>query len=101
MITRIGIALPQGLFGEFNGRGPAEAWESVVAVTRQAEDLGFDSAWMVDHFYGLRDVSITEYFPGFDALSALAGLAASTKRIRLGTLVLCSPLRHPALSAKM
>jgi len=100
-MTAVGIALPQGAFDEFQDRGQAEAWESVVSVTRQAEELGFDSAWMVDHFYGLRDVSITEYFPVFEACIALAGLAALTKRIRLGTLVLCSPLRNPALVAKM
>jgi alkanesulfonate monooxygenase SsuD/methylene tetrahydromethanopterin reductase-like flavin-dependent oxidoreductase (luciferase family) len=101
MTTRIGVALPQGLFNEFRDWSPAESWERTVKVTRQAEDLGFDSAWMVDHFYGLRDVSITEYLPGFEACIALAGLAACTTRIRLGTLVLCAPLRNPALIAKM
>ena len=39
--------------------------------------------------------------PAIEPMTALAALAAMTSRVRLGTLVLCAPFRHPALLAKM
>lgn len=67
------------------------------ALTRHAEECGFDSAWLLDHLYVRRQ-------PELDVLegwTALAALGARTSRIRLGHLVLCAPFRPPALLAKM
>lgn len=72
-----------------------------MAVAREAEQLGFDSAWTVDHLFGFRADNATGYASSFEAYGVLAALAASTTRIRLGTLVLCALLRNPALCAKM
>jgi alkanesulfonate monooxygenase SsuD/methylene tetrahydromethanopterin reductase-like flavin-dependent oxidoreductase (luciferase family) len=51
-------------------------WEEIAHV----EDLGYDSAWTSEHIFF--------YFPTFDALTALAAMAARTSRIRLGSAVL-------------
>ena len=82
-----------GLFlGQFNSD-----WTSLLDRFRLAEELEFDYAWMVDHFIdtsGRSDVRCME------AWTLLAGLAASTSRIGLGTLVSSNTFRHPVLLAK-
>jgi alkanesulfonate monooxygenase SsuD/methylene tetrahydromethanopterin reductase-like flavin-dependent oxidoreductase (luciferase family) len=69
-----------------------------VEGAQRAEDSGLDSIWVFDHMWPLtggRRRSILE------AWTALAYVAAETKRIHIGTLVTRSSLRHPALLAKM
>jgi F420-dependent oxidoreductase-like protein len=60
-----------------------------------AEELGYDSVWYEDHFMFEGDR------PQLECLTALAALAASTSRVRMGMLVLGAPYRNPALLAKM
>ncbi|MBI4257549.1 MAG: LLM class flavin-dependent oxidoreductase [Thaumarchaeota archaeon] len=63
------------------------------AVLR-AEQLGFESVWLSDHMQRANlDV--------FECWTAIAALAAETKRIRIGTSVTCASFRNPALLAKM
>jgi probable F420-dependent oxidoreductase len=73
---------------EFGVNLLAQQWEQAARV----EELGFDSAWTSEHIFF--------YFPTFDALTALAAMAARTSRIRLGTAVMLLPLRPPPLAAK-
>jgi alkanesulfonate monooxygenase SsuD/methylene tetrahydromethanopterin reductase-like flavin-dependent oxidoreductase (luciferase family) len=56
-----------------------------------AEDAGFDSAWVSDHFFMMRDSKRTA---GFDPIAVLSYLAARTSRITLGVLVLCNNFRN-------
>ncbi len=94
----IGVVVPQGWTGEYDGWDARRAWERTVAVARQAERLGFESAWVFDHFH-------TEPHPideiTFESFTTLAALAASTERLRLGQVVICTAFRNPALTAKM
>jgi probable F420-dependent oxidoreductase len=98
--VRFGLALPHYDFSRPDG-APV-SWEGLVNAARRAESLGFDSAWISDHFF----LSLARYggpdepYGSPEALTALAGLAAVTDRIRLGTLVLCAGFRHPAILAK-
>jgi F420-dependent oxidoreductase-like protein len=95
---RVGIIVPQGWTGEFDGWEPPRAWARTVAVAHEAEALGFDSVWLFDHVQ-------TEPVPTdeitFEAFTGLAALAVETARVRLGHLVLCAGYRNPALVAKM
>jgi F420-dependent oxidoreductase-like protein len=95
---RVGIIVPQGWTGEFDGWEPARAWARTVAVAHEAEVLGFDSIWLFDHVQ-------TEPVPTdeitFEAFVGLSALAVETRRVRLGHLVLCAAYRNPALVAKM
>ena len=95
---RIGVIVPQGWQGEFDGWEPARAWERTVAVAHQAERLGFESIWLFDHFHTIPEPTdeIT-----FEAFTSLTALAAITNRVRVGHVVLCSSYRNPALLAKM
>lgn len=95
---RIGVMVPQGWLGEYPGWDPVRAWERTLAVARQAERLGFESVWVVDHLHTAPDVRDEITFESFTSLSAIA---ASTNRVRLGHAVLSTGWRNPALVSKM
>ena len=70
---------------QINQADTASEWQEKA---RKAESLGYDTLTMADHFRGC-----------FGYGPALAMAAAVTSEIRLGTLVLQNPLRHPSLTA--
>ena len=70
---------------------------SDIAVT--AEAGGFDSVWVMDHFYQLPGLGRPEE-PMFECYSLLTALAARTKTVRLGAMVGGMTYRNPAFLAK-
>lgn len=60
------------------------------------EELGFDSFWVWDHML----LGVEPNFPIIDSLTVLTGVAARTKRIKLGTGILVLPLRNAVALAK-
>jgi len=95
---RVGVIVPQGWTGEYDGWEPLDAWRRTTEVARQAYGLGFESVWLFDHFHTVPRPTDEITFESFTALSALA---MATSRVRLGHIVVCSPYRNPALTAKM
>jgi F420-dependent oxidoreductase-like protein len=95
---QVGVMAPQGWKGEYDGWDPAEAWARTVELARQAEDLGFESVWVFDHFHTVPDPTDEITFESFSVLSALA---MATSRVRLGHMVICTAFRNPALTAKL
>ena len=95
---KIGVVVPQGWQGEYDGWDPLEAWRRTTEVTQQAEQLGFESVWLFDHFHTIPRPTDEITFESFTALAALAAL---TRRVRLGHVVICTAFRNPALTAKM
>src|SRR3954452_24585444 len=94
----IGVIVPQGWTGEFKTWSATDAWARTRSVAQQAEALGFESIWLFDHFHTVPrpTLEIT-----FEAFTSLAALAAETRRVRLGHVVLCAAYRNPALTTKM
>ena len=72
-------------------------------MARDAEALGFDSVWILDHQLIESDTPGWEGVEhgAWDCWSILAAIAASTSRIELGPFVSNTLLRNPALTAKM
>lgn len=66
----------------------------VAAAARHAEDLGFESVWVVDQLVGGTGV------PVLDSVVSLAAAAAATQRVALGLGVLVLPLRPVVWVAK-
>ena len=94
----VGVIVPQGWTGDYDGWDAGRAWARTVTVARQAERLGFESIWLFDHFHTVPHPTDEITFESFTALSALAAL---TSRVRLGHIVICNGFRNPALVAKM
>ncbi|MCY7419878.1 MAG: TIGR03560 family F420-dependent LLM class oxidoreductase [Chloroflexi bacterium] len=89
---------PQGWKGEYDGWDTAAAWQRTIELTRNAEELGFESLWVFDHFHTVPDPTdeIT-----FESFSTLAAMAMVTSRVRLGHMVVCTSFRNPGLTAKL
>jgi len=68
-------------------------------IASQADDVGFDSIWVMDHFFQIRSVGRPEE-PMLEGWTALGFLAALTKRARLGLMVGGVHYRLPGLWVK-
>jgi F420-dependent oxidoreductase-like protein len=79
-------------------KDPVEAYEAMTRVAQTAEEVGFNSAWLVDHFH---TVPVPSQEVTFECWTTTAALARDTTRIRLGQMVSCNGYRNPALLAKM
>jgi F420-dependent oxidoreductase-like protein len=94
----VGVLIPQGWKGEYDGWDPSIAWDRTVELARQAEALGFESEWVFDHFTTVPEPTDEITFESFSVLSALAMV---TERVRMGHMVICTGFRNPALTAKL
>jgi len=95
-MIRLGLQIPNFTYP---GVAEDELFEAVAAMAVAGERSGFDSIWVMDHFYqlpmlGTPDANMLESY------SLLAALAARTSTARLGTLVTGVTYRNPAILAK-
>ncbi len=79
-MTRFGVQLPS-----FSGFDPADLFGHVVGLATAAEEAGFDSVWVMDHFFQLPPLGGPDQ-PMLEAYTLLGALAARTRRVQLGTL---------------
>lgn len=93
---KLGIYLPMA---EDSMDGATPRWSDILAIARRAEELGFDSVFVADHL--IYRFEGRDTFGIWEGMSLLAALAAATERIELGTGVICTGFRNPALLAKM
>ena len=79
--------------------GPEAIGPTLGRIAGQADDVGFDSIWVMDHFFQIRSVGRPEE-PMLEGWTALGFLAALTKRARLGLMVGGVHYRLPGLWVK-
>src|SRR6516164_2868375 len=95
-MTQFGLQIPN-----FRHAAPdAEMFDQTLARALAAEEGGFASVWVMDHFWQLPALGGPDE-PILEAYTLLGALAARTTRIELGTLVTGVTYRNPALLAKM
>ncbi len=106
---KIGMGLPSDT-GIMDGNPSAQ---DILGMAALAEQVGFDSVWLVDHFLYDAGAEMTAVgasppdelfgvlYGAWEAFTLAAGLATATERIEIGTMVLNTGYRNPALLARM
>jgi alkanesulfonate monooxygenase SsuD/methylene tetrahydromethanopterin reductase-like flavin-dependent oxidoreductase (luciferase family) len=101
---KLGIFLPvfEGSDEAFFGMFPRTLrWPELLGFVQVTEAVGFDAVWVPDHLLFRFKGEEGSSHGLWEGWSILAALAATTKHVELGTLVLCTAFRNPALLAKM
>ena len=96
MTIRLGFQIPNFSYGT----SVAELFPTVIAQAREAQAAGFDSVFVMDHFYQLPMLGSPDQ-PMLEAYTALGALATATEDVLLGTLVTGNTYRNPTLLAKI
>jgi probable F420-dependent oxidoreductase len=84
--------------------GPVPSYATMRGLVLQAEQAGFDSIWLADHLLYLPDTTtpwMTRPQGAWECWTMLSALAEASTRINIGTLVINSQTRNPAVLAKM
>jgi alkanesulfonate monooxygenase SsuD/methylene tetrahydromethanopterin reductase-like flavin-dependent oxidoreductase (luciferase family) len=85
---------------DYSNHNSSQIVDSVKNLVIRAENIGFDSFWVMDHFHQIPLIGKPEepMLEGWTTLSVLAGI---TSKIKLGTLVTGVLYRHPSVLAKI
>ena len=79
--------------------GPGKLGSTLAEIARTADQAGFDSIWVMDHYWQIR-MNGPEHHEMLEGYSALSYIAAVTKRAKLGTMVTGVVYHQPGILAK-
>jgi alkanesulfonate monooxygenase SsuD/methylene tetrahydromethanopterin reductase-like flavin-dependent oxidoreductase (luciferase family) len=94
---KIGFGVPRGI-GDPSRFGQPDHRLS-LRLAQRAEELGFDSVWIPDHFFFERPPGTLTPYP--EAWTLMTAIGATTRRVQIGSMVLAAGFRHPAMLAHM
>jgi F420-dependent oxidoreductase-like protein len=94
-IMKLGLQIPSFTWPG----GPEQIPSTLVRLGQAAEEAGFASLWVMDHFFQIEMIGKPDE-PMLEGYSVLNFLAAVTRRIRLGTLVTGVIYRYPGILIK-
>jgi len=92
----VGLLIPQGYFGEFDGWEPTTAWNRMVAIAMEGRRRGFRSIWIGEHVLSKWD----PHAIAFDCMTLAPALLSRVPDVDLGFVVVNSTFRHPYMTAK-
>ena len=93
---KVGLQIPW-----FNWTGyPQNTGPKLAEMARAAEEGGFSSIWVMDHFYQVRQGFGPAEDPVLEGYTTLAYLAAMTQRVKLGLMVTSAFYRYPGVLVK-
>ena len=98
---KIGLQIPNFTYPD----GPSKLGKNLADIARTADEVGFSSIWVMDHFFQIGDRARSmglgpaeeEMLEGYSTLSYLAGI---TKNVKLGTFVTGVIYRYPGILVK-
>jgi F420-dependent oxidoreductase-like protein len=93
---RVGLQIPSFTWPG----GAADIGPRLAQIGRTADEAGFASIWVMDHFFQIPVRGGQAEEPMLEGYSALSYLAAVTQRARLGTLVTGVVYRYPGILVK-
>ena len=95
---KFGAFVPQGWRMDLVGIPAEEQWPTILEAAKKIERLGFDTAWVYDHFH---TVPVPTQEATHECWTLMAALAAATDTIRLGQMCTCNSYRLPSYMAKV
>jgi F420-dependent oxidoreductase-like protein len=100
---KFGLAIPQGWrrgdLPSDQENNPVSQYEFSKSVATAADNLNFDSIYAYDHLVPHYKDDVEKNI--FESFTLLSSLAAITKKVKIGQIVVCNSYRNPALLAKM
>ncbi|MBX3513373.1 MAG: LLM class flavin-dependent oxidoreductase [Xanthobacteraceae bacterium] len=95
MPVQVGIVLPTFYGGAYEDNNPSMA--RLTEFGQRVEDMGFHGLWVIDHLVVAPPIYRTAWL---EPLTVLSSMIAVTKRVTVGTSILVTPIRTPAILAK-